>query len=86
MDTLKVKTCYDGNMRVEHQRTTPSGAYFLGGHMKEQDDFMRLLKNYKHTLTRQQYRTLKGQYLSGNEEGARKGFLRLTRKRCTKCQ
>ena len=54
--------------------------------MKEQDDFMRLLKNHKPTLTRQQYRTLKGQYLSGNEEGARKGFLRLTRKKCMPCQ
>ncbi len=46
--------------------------------MKE--DF-KLLKEYKHLLTRQQYRTLKGQIISGNIEGFKKGLFKIIKKR-----
>ena len=35
------------------------------------------LNNHKKHLTMQQYRTLKGQIMSGNEEGAMKGLQKL---------
>lgn len=41
---------------------------------------LKLLKVNKHKLTPQQFRTLKGQCLSGDVEGAKKGFLKITRK------
>lgn len=34
----------------------------------------KLLKNHKHQLTKQQYRTLKGQVKAGDEMGAIKGL------------
>lgn len=36
-----------------------------------------LLKKYKYRITKQQYRTFKGQILSGDIEGFRKGLFRL---------
>ncbi len=36
-----------------------------------------LLKLYEHRITRQQYRTFKGQILSGDIDGFRKGLFRL---------
>ena len=39
--------------------------------MQEQ---LKILKKYKYKLTKQQYQTLKGQILSGNIEGFKKGF------------
>ena len=41
------------------------------------DKFMRSLKENKENLTRQEYRTLKGQALSGDSKGAMKGLLKL---------
>lgn len=35
------------------------------------------LKSYKRKLTRQQYKTLRGQILKGNDEGAMKGLHKL---------
>ncbi len=35
---------------------------------------LRNIKNNRHKLTPQQWRTLKGQCLSGDVEGAKKGF------------
>lgn len=39
-----------------------------------------ILNTNKKNLTRQQYRTIKGQILAGDIEGAMKGLQRLTRK------
>lgn len=38
---------------------------------------MKCLNRHRSRLTRQQYRTLKGQAVSGNIEGAAKGLLKL---------
>lgn len=38
---------------------------------------MIMLNTYKHRLTKQQYKTFKGQILSGNYEGFRKGLLKV---------
>ena len=39
--------------------------------------FMKLLKANKHRLSFQQFKTLKGQCLSGDVEGAKKGFYKI---------
>lgn len=41
---------------------------------------LKLLKSNKHKLSFQQFRTLKGQCLAGDVEGARKGFFKIIRK------
>ena len=41
------------------------------------------LNNHKKKLTRQQYKTLKGQIQSGNIEGAMKGLKRIMRRKET---
>lgn len=38
---------------------------------------LELLKRYKYRITRQQYRTFKGQILSGDIDGFRKGLFKL---------
>lgn len=40
----------------------------------------KLLKDSREYLTHQQYKTIKGQIIAGDVEGARKGLLRLLRK------
>lgn len=44
--------------------------------------FLHLLKKAKQTklITNQQYKTIRGQYHSGNVEGAKKGFAKLVKK------
>ena len=44
--------------------------------------FLHLLKKAKQTklITNQQYKTIRGQYHSGNVEGAKKGFSKLVKK------
>lgn len=42
---------------------------------------IKLLDKNKHKLSPQQWRTLKGQCLAGDVDGAIKGFYRLMRKR-----
>lgn len=37
----------------------------------------KLLKDYKYRLTKQQYRTFKGQILAGDIEGFRKGLFKI---------
>lgn len=37
-------------------------------------NFLKLLKVERKLLTKQQYKTLKGQYLAGDEDGAIKGL------------
>lgn len=37
-------------------------------------DYFRLLNQYKHKLTKQQYKTFKGQILSGDTKGFVKGL------------
>ena len=39
----------------------------------------QLLKEYKHMLTRQQIKTLKGQILAGDINGFRKGLFKLAK-------
>ena len=41
---------------------------------------IKLLDKNKHRLTRQQYKTIRGQCLAGDVDGAIKGFYRLMRK------
>ena len=41
---------------------------------------LKLLKNYYYKLTPQQFKTLKGQCLAGDVEGAKKGFYKIVRK------
>ena len=38
-----------------------------------------LLNEYKHLLTKQQYRTFKGQILKGDIEGFRKGLFKIAK-------
>ena len=45
------------------------------------NSFMKKLKNSRPYLTKQQYRTIKGQALSGDIDGAQKG-LNLLLRRC----
>ena len=40
---------------------------------------IKLLNEYKGTLTKQQYKTLKGQIIKGDIEGFRKGLFKLTK-------
>ena len=40
-----------------------------------------LLRNTKHRLTRQQYRTLRGQVLAGDVDGAMKGLRNILQRR-----
>lgn len=44
----------------------------------------KLLKDYKGRLTKQQYRTFKGQILNGDIEGFRKGLFNLMKLQYTK--
>ena len=39
----------------------------------------KLLKEYKYILTKQQYKTLKGQLLKGDIQGFRKGLFKLAK-------
>lgn len=43
-----------------------------------------LLRNTKHRLSKQQYKTLRGQVLAGDPEGAMKGLRNILRRRITK--
>lgn len=38
-----------------------------------------LLNEYRHLLTKQQYKTLKGQILSGDVDGFRKGLFKIAK-------
>lgn len=44
--------------------------------------FMKMLKCNKQNLTRQQSRTIKGQALAGDINGAKKGLFKLLERRC----
>lgn len=48
----------------------------------ELNEFIKTLKSNKENLTRQQYKTVQGQALSGDLEGARKGLSKLLKRRC----
>lgn len=41
----------------------------------------KILKQYKYRLTKQQYRTFKGQILAGDIEGFRKGLFNLMKRK-----
>lgn len=45
---------------------------------------LELLKQYKYRITKHQYKTFKGQILSGDIVGFRKGLFKLIRKEKTK--
>lgn len=45
---------------------------------------LKLIKTNYHKLNPQQYRTLKGQCLAGDVEGAKKGLLKILRKKANK--
>lgn len=45
-------------------------------------EFMEILKVNKGNLTRQQFRTIKGQAFSGDIKGAEKGLYKLLERRC----
>lgn len=48
----------------------------------ELTEFMKILKSNKENLTRQQYRAIKGQVLSGRVSDAEKGLQRVLKRRC----
>ena len=43
------------------------------------NEYLKLLKKYRKRLTRQQLLTLRGQILSGNVEGFKKGLKKLVK-------
>lgn len=49
--------------------------------MKADNNFWRELKNNKPYLTKQQYRTIKGQAVTGHIMDARKGLQKVTKRR-----
>lgn len=49
--------------------------------MKADNNFWRELKNNKPFLTKQQYRTIKGQAVAGQIMDARKGLQKVTKRR-----
>lgn len=48
----------------------------------ELERFMKTLKTNKGNLTRQQFRTIKGQAFAGDIKGAEKGLYKLLERRC----
>ncbi len=48
----------------------------------ELTEFMKALKANQKNLTRQQYRTIKGQAFAGDIRGAEKGLYKLLERRC----
>ena len=48
--------------------------------------FLMELKQYKEVLTKQTMKTLKGQALSGDLEGAKKGIGTVLRRRAGRCE
>ena len=48
----------------------------------ELERFMKTLKVNKGNLTRQQFRTIKGQAFAGDIKGAEKGLYKLLKRRC----
>ena len=49
--------------------------------MKADTQFWRDLKANRQKMTKQQYRTIKGQAIKGNIDAARKGMLRIQQRR-----
>lgn len=49
--------------------------------MKADNNFWRELKKQRGNMTKQQYRTIKGQAVKGNIDAARKGMLRIQQRR-----
>ena len=49
--------------------------------MKADNSFWRELKQQRNYMTKQQYRTIKGQAVKGNMDAARKGMLRIQQRR-----
>ena len=49
--------------------------------MKADNSFWRELKQQRNNMTKQQYRTIKGQAVKGNIDAARKGMLRIQQRR-----
>lgn len=45
-------------------------------------NFMKTLKYHKQNLTRQQYRTVKGQAFAGDIEGAKRGLYKILERSC----
>ena len=48
---------------------------------KTKSSFLRELRKYKDHLTRQQFKTLRGQVLNGDSEGAKKGLKKILNRR-----
>ena len=48
----------------------------------ELTEFLNTLKTNKRSLTKQQYRTIRGQALKGNVMDARKGLQKVLKRRC----
>ena len=49
--------------------------------MKADVQFWRKLKQQRSNMTKQQYRTIKGQAVKGNMDAARRGMLRIQQRR-----
>lgn len=48
---------------------------------KEITECFKLLKYYKYQITKQQYKTFKGQIIKGDLDGFRKGVFNLTKRK-----
>ena len=49
--------------------------------MRADNNFWRELKQQRSNMTKQQYRTIKGQAVKGNIDAARRGMLRIQQRR-----
>ena len=54
--------------------------------MKADNSFWRELKQQRNNMTKQQYRTIKGQAVKGNMDAARRGMLRIQQRPANKSQ
>lgn len=52
--------------------------------MQDKIDNLKLLKSYKGKISKHQYKTFKGQILSGNISGFRKGLFNLIKEKSIK--
>lgn len=49
----------------------------MGGKKPKEPASLRTLKAYRHRLTQHQYKTLRGQILAGDADGAMRGLLKI---------
>lgn len=68
-------------MRNEECLICAGGASDMKREYTELDAFIDSLKSYRRVLSRQQIRTIKGQALNGDLDGAQKGLAKMLKRR-----